>query len=160
MTDKRGTVEVTADLCDGLFDLEASYPAEMGENLPLAQTLFEYNANGQLPLRIALEKGLGIENPEDVAVEIAVEQLMKTPQGQSILLGYAAQDAQDEALAELERAFAEGLVAQDGTPTAATAEITGGGVQPGGAKQQLGGIVAGAMETGPMNRDAMAAPQV
>lgn len=157
MTGARATVELTADLCDGMFDLEAYYPNELGENLPLAQTLFEYAANGQIPLRFALEKGLGVENPEDMLVEIAVEALMKTPQGQSMMLGYAAQDAQDTALAELEKAFAQGLVAQDGTPTAAMGgmdHLTGAAPIGNPATAQLGGIVGGAMGTQSINRDA------
>jgi hypothetical protein len=105
---ERSTIELTGDLCDGVWDLEAFYPNQPGENLPFAQAFFEYNAQGQLPLRYALEKGLGVENPEDLLVEIAVEKLLQTGQGQSILLGYAAQDAQDKALSELEQMVAQG----------------------------------------------------
>ena len=157
MTSAKATVELTQNLCDGVYDLDAYYPNQIGENLPLAQTLFEYAANKQIPLRFALEKGLGIENPEDMLIEIAVEKLMELPQGQSIMLGYAAQDTQDEAMRQLELQMAQGLAMQDGTPTAAMAgmeHLTGAQMQPGGAQQQLAGVVGGAMEAGPNNNDA------
>lgn len=157
MTAARATVELTQDLCDGVYDVEAFYPNQPGENLPFAQTLFEYAANEQLPLRYALEKGLGIENPEDMLVEIAVERLLKSPQGQSMMLGYAAQDAQDSALSELEKAMAQGLATPDATPTAAlggTDHLTGAQASVGGAQQQLAGIVGGAMGTQAINNDA------
>ena len=160
MTNARATVELTADLCDGVYDLEAVYPAQAGENLPFAQTLFEYAGQGQLSLRYALEKGLGIENPEDMMIEIAVEKLLNTPPGQSLILGYAKQDANDKALSKLEEMFAAGLVAQDGTPTAAMGgmdqHLTGMAPAGNPAANQLGGIVGGAMETASVNRDAMA----
>lgn len=153
MTERRATVELTADLCDGVWDLDAYYPAVPGENLPFAQTVFEYAAQGQLPLRWALEKGLGIENPEDILVEIAVERLLQTPAGQSLILNYAAQDAQDQALAELEKAVIAGLATQDGTPTSALTGM-GGGMNP--AQAALGGIVGGAMGTQSINNAARA----
>lgn len=157
MTAARSTVELTVDLCDGVYDLDPYYPNQPGENLPFAQQLFELAGQEQLPLRYALEKGLGIENPEDMLIEIAVEKLLKMPQGQSMMLGYAAQDAQDSALADLEKSMAAGLVTPDGTPTAAMGgmeHLTG--TAPGGnpAQQQLAGIVGGGMQTQPINNDA------
>lgn len=160
MSAPRATVELTADLCDGVFDVECYYPATPGENLPFAQTLFEYNAQGQLPLRYALEKGLGIENPEEMLIEIAVEKLLASDPGQSIILGYAAQETQDKALKELEQMVSQGLAMQDGTPTAAMVgmdqHLTG--VAPPGnpAQSQLAAVVGGGMEAGPRANDARA----
>lgn len=89
-------------------------------------------------------------------MEIKVEKLLNTPQGESLLLSEAAKHLQDAAMAELAEQYAQGLIQQDGTPTDALqgkGEITGISL-PNAARSQLGGIVAGAMGTQNMVRDA------
>lgn len=157
--ERREHIELTKDMADGVYDLDAYYPSELGENLPLSQLMMDWVERNKIPLRMALEQGLGVENPEEIMIEIEVENLLKTDQGRSLLLTYAANESEDEAMAELERMFADGLITKDGTPTQAMEgmEHLQGTTVPNAVDSAIGGIMSGAMEAGPTTNDQIAA---
>jgi hypothetical protein len=159
---RREYVEMTAELADGLFDLDAYYPNAEGENLPWAQLLAEWVLQELIPHQQFLEKGMGDQSPERTIVDIQTEKfLFKTPQGQQILAELVAQElggAKEKAAYQLQQ---QGLLTQDMTPTAAMQGMPGQGQLTGTAPAQpaqsaLGGIIAGGMGTGPATADAAA----
>jgi hypothetical protein len=154
----------------GVYDYWCEYPPEEGENLPYAQMLMQWSIEGRIPLRQALEKGLGDESPDETMIEIQTEKLLfNTPQGQQYLFQLVAKKLDDQKMAQLFQAVQSGQAMPDGTPTAA---LPGGGVPPGGPTGQLagtnppqpvnsaiGGIMAGASGAGPMRQDVLASQQ-
>jgi hypothetical protein len=160
----RKAQELTQDMCQGVYDYWAEYPPEAGENIPFAQQLFGWAQAGMLPLRQALEKGLGDESPDETMIEIQTEKLLfQTPQGQQYLFQLVAKKLDDDKMAQLFQAVQAGNAMPDGTPTAA---LPNGGQPPGGqlpgtavpqpAASALGGIIAGGTQAGPMRADAIA----
>ena len=168
----RKAQELTSDMCQGVYDYWCEYPPEEGENLPYAQMLMQWSIEGRIPLRQALEKGLGDESPDETMIEIQTEKLLfQTPQGQQYLFQLVAKKLDDQKMAQLFQAVQSGQAMPDGTPTAA---LPGGGVPPGpqGPTGQLpgvvtpnpvnaaiGGIVQGALGAGAMRRDVLASQQ-
>jgi len=155
---------LTSDMPQGVYDFWAEYPPEEGENIPFAQQLFGWAQAGLIPLRQALEKGMGDESPDETMMEIQTENLLfHTPQGQQYLFQLVAKKLDDQKMAQLFQAVQSGQAMPDGTPTAA---LPGGGAPPGGqlpgtavpqpAAAALGGIIAGGTQAGPMRQDAMA----
>lgn len=163
----RQAQELTQDMCGGVYDYWAEYPPEEGENLPYAQMLMQWSLEGRIPLRQALEKGLGDENPDETMIEIQTEKLLfNTPQGQQYLFQLVGKKLDDQKMAQLFQAVQGGQAMPDGTPTAA---LPGGGVPPGAPSGQLagtnppqpvnsaiGGIMSGATGAGPMRQDVLA----
>ena len=166
----RKAQELTRDMTAGVYDFYAEYPPEDGENLPYAQMLMQWSLEGRIPLRQALEKGLGDESPDETMIEIQTEKLLfNTPQGQQYLFQLVAKKLDDDKMAQLFQAVQSGQAMPDGTPTAA---LPGGGQPPGQATGQLAGttppqpvnsaiagIMAGASGAGPMRQDALASQQ-
>lgn len=156
---RRDYAEMTADLADGLYDMDAYYPNAEGENLPWAQLLAEWSLQGLIPHQMFLEKGMGDQSPERTVVDIQVEKfLFGTPQGQQIIGEMVAESLGADREAEKYRLEQQGLMTPDGTPTQAMPQqgaLTGMGVQN-PAQSALGGIIAGGMGTGQMRADAMA----
>jgi len=165
----RQALELTQDMTDGVYDFDAEYPPEQGENLPYAQMLMQWSIEHRIPLRQALEKGMADESPDETMIEILVERLLfETPQGQQYLYELAAQEIGDERMRELFQAQQAGQATSDGTPTAALP--AGGQAQgPQGATGQLpgtapvnpvnsavGGLVAGGLQNAALRRDALA----
>jgi hypothetical protein len=161
--------ELTSDMCQGVYDYWAEYPPEEGENLPYAQMLMQWSLEGRIPLRQALEKGLGDESPDETMIEIQTEKLLfNTPQGQQYLFQLVGKKLDDEKMAQLFAAVQGGQAMPDGTPTAA---LPGGGQPPGASGQlqgtnppqpvnsAIGGIMAGAIGAGPMRQDVLASQQ-
>ncbi|MES2090878.1 MAG: hypothetical protein V4532_12985 [Pseudomonadota bacterium] len=162
---RRDYAEMTQDLADGLFDLTAYYPNAEGENLPWAQLLAEWTLQELIPHQQFLEKGLGDQSPERTIVDIQTEKfLFKTPQGQQILAEMVAEALGGQREQEQYKLQQQGLMTQDGTPTAALGGLAQGGGQgqltgtaPGNpAQSALGGIIAGGLGGGPARADAMA----
>ena len=162
----RQAQELTSDMCQGVYDFWTEYPPEEGENLPYAQMLMQWSLEGRIPLRQALEKGLGDESPDETMIEIQTEKLLfNTPQGQQYLFQLVGKKLDDERMAQLFAAVQSGQAMPDGTPTAA---LPGGG-QPSGQLQgtaapqpvnsAIGGIMAGAIGAGPMRQDVLASQQ-
>jgi hypothetical protein len=164
----RKAQELTQDTCQGVYDFWCEYPTESGDNLPYAQMLFGWAQEGMLPLRQALEKGLGDESPDETMIEIQTEKLLfHTPQGQQYLFQLVGKKLDDEKMAQLFAAVQGGQAMPDGTPTAA---LPGGGAPPGGptgaplpgtqppnpVASAVGGIMAGASGAGPMRQDVLA----
>jgi hypothetical protein len=163
----RKAQELTQDMCQGVYDYYCEYPPEEGENLPYAQLLMQWSIEGRIPLRQALEKGLGDESPDETMIEIQTEKLLfNTPQGQQYLFQLVGKKLDDEKMAQLFSAVQSGQAMPDGTPTAA---LPGGGAPPGQPTGQLqgtqppqpvnsaiGGIMAGATQAGPMRQDVLA----
>jgi len=164
----RKAQELTSDMCQGVYDFWAEYPPEEGENLPYAQMLMQWSLEGRIPLRQALEKGLGDESPDETMIEIQTEKLLfGTPQGQQYLFQLVAKKLDDQKMAQLFAAVQSGQAMPDGTPTAA---LPGGGQPgPGSPPTQLagttppqpvnsaiGGIMSGATGAGPMRQDVLA----
>lgn len=156
---RRQYAEMTADLADGLYDMDAYYPNAEGENLPWAQLLAEWTLQELIPQQMFLEKGMGDQSPERTIVDIQVEKfLFKTPQGQQIMAELVAEQLGDEREREAYKLQQQGLMSPDGTPTAAMpqqGQMTGTGV-PSAARSALGGIVAGGLQTGQLRADAAA----
>lgn len=161
----RQALELTQDMTDGVYDFDAEYPPEQGENLPYAQMLMQWSIEHRIPLRQALEKGMADESPDETMIEILVERLLfETPQGQQYLYELAAQEIGDERMRELFQAQQSGQATADGTPTAAlpagqgqpTGQLAGAGPMPIAANSAVGGIVAGGLQTGALRRDALA----
>src|SRR5215469_14633842 len=87
----RQAQELTSDMCQGVYDFWTEYPTESGDNLPYAQMLMSWAQEGLLPLRQALEKGMGDESPDETMIEIQTEKLLfHTPQGQQYLFQLVA----------------------------------------------------------------------
>jgi hypothetical protein len=170
----RQAQELTADMCGGVYDFWAEYPAESGDNLPFAQMLFQWSLEGRIPLRQALEKGLGDESPDETMIEIQTEKLLfNTPQGQQYLFQLVGKKLDDQKMAQLFSAVQSGQAMPDGTPTAA---LPGQGQPPPGqpgapgaptgqlqgtqapqpVNSAIGGIMAGATGAGPMRSDVLA----
>jgi hypothetical protein len=163
----RKALELTQDMCQGVYDFWADYPPDEGENLPYAQMLMQWSIEGRIPLRQALEKGLGDESPDETMIEIQTEKLLfNTPQGQQYLFQLVGKKLDDQKMAQLFGAVQAGQAMPDGTPTAA---LPGGGAPPGQPTGQLagtnppqpvnaaiGGIMAGATQAGPMRQDVLA----
>jgi hypothetical protein len=165
----RQAQELTQDMCQGVYDFWCEYPPEEGENLPYAQMLMQWSIEGRIPLRQALEKGLGDESPDETMIEIQTEKLLfQTPQGQQYLFQLVGKKLDDEKMAQLFAAVQGGQAMPDGTPTAA---LPGNGAPPGPTGQlagvqtpnpvnsAVGGIVQGALGAGPMRRDVLASQQ-
>lgn len=158
----RTALEFTDDLCDGVYDFDAEYPPEEGENLPYAQMLMEWSIQHRIPLRQALEKGLADETPDETMIEILTEQMLfETPQGQQYLFELAAQEMDDERMQELFAAAQKGQIAADGTPAAALPQPPGQGTLTGTAQSNpvqsaVGGIVAGGLQQAALRRAASA----
>ena len=167
----RDLVEITRDTCDSVYELVAYYRRRQGENLPYAQMTYEWWRGGGIPERMFLEEGVGTEDPEDLIVEKAAEDLLfKTEIGKMQLYEEAARQMGDEKQAEMLKLQREGLMYPDGTPQAAGRDV---GMQRGGPPDQpatgtglpneiasaVGGIVAGGLGTQSINRD-MAATDV
>jgi hypothetical protein len=169
----RKAMELTSEMTQGVYDFYADYPPEEGENLPFAQMLMQWSIEGRIPLRQALEKGLGDETPDQTMIEIQTEKLLfNTPQGQQYLFQLVGKKLDDEKMAQLFAAVQSGQAMPDGTPTAA---LPGGGQPPGlpqgptgtlpgttppqPVNSAIGGIMAGATGAGPMRRDVLASQQ-
>src|SRR5262249_17952537 len=104
--------ELDAKMCQGVYDFSAEYPAEEGENLPYAQMLMSWAQERLIPLRQALEKGMGDESPDETMIEIQTENLLfHTPQGQQYLFQLAAKKLNDEQMAQLFQAVQQGQAA-------------------------------------------------
>lgn len=165
MGHSRTAIDLTADLCDDVFDLSAYYRRQKGENLPWAQVLAEWTKAGLIPHRQFLEDGTGDEEPEDTMVELAVEDLIfKTPQGRLQLYEEAAREMGDERMAELLRLQESGQMTPDGVPTAALREpdraqpLTGmATTNP--VESSVGGLMSGALGTRERVRDVAAQQQ-
>jgi len=160
----RKAQELTTDMTQGVYDYWCEYPPEEGENLPYAQMLMQWSLEGRIPLRQALEKGLGDESPDETMIEIQTEKLLfQTPQGQQYLFQMVAKKLDDEKMAQLFQAVQSGQAMPDGTPTAA---LPGGGAPqlagttvPQPVNSAIGGIMAGATGAGPMRQDVLASQQ-
>jgi hypothetical protein len=169
----RKALELTQDMTQGVYDYYADYPPEEGENLPYAQMLMQWSIEGRIPLRQALEKGLGDETPDDTMIEIQTEKLLfQTPQGQQYLFQLVGKKLDDQKMAQLFQAVQAGQAMPDGTPTAA---LPGGGQPPGlpqgptgnlpgtavpnPVNSAVGGLMAGAIGAAAMRRDALASQQ-
>lgn len=167
--------EMSADLCDGVYDVEAYFPNAEGENLPYAQLLAEWTLNGLIPHLTFLEKGMGDPSPERTMVQIEAEKfLFKTPEGQQTLNEMIAQELGDQKAQEAFRLQQQGRMLPDGTPAAAAqglpppspgvaavAAAPGAGAMtgtnvPNVVQSALGGIVAGGIGSGPMVADQTA----
>jgi hypothetical protein len=160
---RRDYAEMTADLADGLYDLNAYYPNAEGENLPWAQLLAEWVLQELIPHQQFLEKGMGDQSPEKTIIDIQTEKfLFKSPQGQQILAEMVAEELGGEREREAFKLQQQGLLSPDGTPMAAMQGVPGGqgqltGTAPGNpAQSALGGIIAGGLGTAPQTADAMA----
>jgi len=165
----RKAMELTNDMCQGVYDFWADYPPEEGENLPLAQMMMQWSLEGRIPLRQALEKGLGDETPDETMIEIQTEKLLfQTPQGQNYLFQLVAKKLDDQKMAQLFQAVQSGQAMPDGTPTAAlpnsgqppgpTGQLMGTQV-PNPVNSAIGGIIQGALGAGPMRQDVLASQQ-
>jgi hypothetical protein len=163
----RSAQELTQDMAQGVYDYWCEYPTESGDNLPYSQMMMSWAQERLIPLRQALEKGLGDESPDETMIEIQTENLLfHTPQGQQYLFQLVGKKLDDEKMAQLFSAVQQGQAMPDGTPTAA---LPGGGM-PGGPTGQalpgtappnpvasaIGGIMAGATGAGPMRQDVLA----
>jgi len=163
----RKAQELTQDMTGGVYDFWCEYPPEEGENLPYAQMLMQWSIEGRIPLRQALEKGLGDESPDETMIEIQTEKLLfNTPQGQQYLFQLVGKKLDDQKLAALFQAVQSGQATPDGTPTAALPQGPQGptGQLPGTNPPQpvnsaIGGIMAGAAGGGPMRQDVLASMQ-
>lgn len=165
---RKKQVVLSADSCEGTWDLDANYPPVEGENLPLAQMMGEWVLQGLLPRRKFLETGLGDPTPEQTIVETEAEKfLFTTPQGQQVLASEIAAELGDQKEQEAYALQQKGQMTADGTPTAATQGLPpptapgGQGVLPGTApanptNSAVGGIVAGGIGSGPATNDAQA----
>lgn len=160
--ERRKYSEMTAGLCDGLYDLTAFYPNAEGENLPWAQLLAEWTLQELIPQQMFLEKGMGDQSPERTIVDIQVEKfLFKTPQGQQILGEMVVEQLGGEREQEAFKLQQEGRLSPDGTPTDAMQGVGGQGqltgtAVPNGTDSALGGIIAGGLQTGQLRNDAAA----
>jgi hypothetical protein len=144
----RKAQELTRDMTQGVYDYWCEYPPEKGENLPFAQMLMQWSIEGRIPLRQALEQGLGDENPDETMIEIQTEKLLfNTPQGQQYLFQLVGKKLDDQRMAQLFQAVQSGQAMPDGTPTAA---LPGGG-QPPGQPQGPTGQLAGVNPPQPVN---------
>jgi hypothetical protein len=169
----RQAQELTQDMCQGVYDFWADYPPEEGENLPFAQMLMQWSIEGRIPLRQALEKGLGDEAPDETMIEIQTEKLLfGTPQGQQYLFQLVGKKLDDEKMAQLFAAVQGGQAMPDGTPVAA---LPNGGRPPGAPQgptgtlqgtttpnpvnSALGGIIQAGLQSAALRRDALASQQ-
>jgi hypothetical protein len=157
----------TKDLM-GDFGVEVIFPMRKGSNLPLAQGMFQWWKGGALSLYTWLQEGWGEEQPDEEVDRINVETALKSPDGQKLVWSLAAKIQGDSEMTTIAGLQQAGKMGPGGTPTAllpprplAQAD---GGVPPGQAGAEvgntataaLGGIMAGAMGTGPQARVAAA----
>lgn len=144
----------------GDFSVEVIFPMKKGSNLPLAQGMFQWWKGGALSLYTWLQDGWGEEHPDEEVDRINVENALKSEQGQKLIWELAARMQGDREMAKIARLKEEGEMGPGGTPTALMPPKPGesdGGVPAGNAgievgntaASAMGGIMAGAMGTGP-----------
>ena len=158
--------ELTKNMAQGVYDFRAEYPPEQGENLPYAQMLMQWSIEGRIPLRQALEQGLGDEQPDQTMIEILVERLLfQTPQGQQYLFNMVSKELGDQQMQQLFQQVQGGQAMPDGTPMAALPNGGQGRPQlqgvntPNPVNSAIGGMLQGALQSNTMRRDVMAGQQ-
>lgn len=164
----RAVIEVDPDMFGDTWNVTAEIPQNIEDNMPLAQVLAEHHSQGKIPLRFYLEKGLGITDPDVFEAELRAEQAMSTPYGLAMLNLEAAQYAGDEeqaaimegiAAQELLKILPQGPETSDNVmPAASLAGMQGpamtGMVAPNPVDSAVGGVMAGAMQSGGMAQSA------
>jgi hypothetical protein len=125
--------------------------------------LMQWSIEGRIPLRQALEQGLGDEQPDQTMIEILVERLLfQTPQGQQYLFNMVGKELGDQQMQQLFHAVQGGQAMPDGTPMAALPNGGQGRPQLGGVStpnpvnSAIGGMVQGALQSNAMKRDVLA----
>lgn len=163
----RAIIEIDPEMFGDVWQVTAEVPAEIGDNMALAQVLSEHHDRGKIPHEWLLEKGYGDPAPDVTIAKIQAEKAMNTPLGLAQLNMMAAKIAGDEQMADI----MEGLAAQElvklmpmeqpnpnnVVPSAIGAGLQapqGGGmtgmVAPNPVDASVGGIMAGAMNAGAM----------
>jgi hypothetical protein len=157
-------VEVSASDLGGDFSVEVIFPQKKGANLTLAQGMFQWWKGGGLSHYTWLQDGWGEENPDDELDRIRVEKALESQDGQQLVWELAARIKGDREMAKIARLKQQGkmtpggnpaslipprprgdLMSQAGTPTGGMQGIQNGNP----AAAALGGIMNGAMQTGP-----------
>jgi hypothetical protein len=153
----------------GDWSVEVIFPMRKGSNLPLAQGMFQWWKGGALSLYTWLAEGWGEEQPDEEIDRINVETALKSPDGQKLVWQLAGSIQGDREMAKIAGLQQANKLGPGGTPTAlmppkpttqqAPGPMDGGpstgdaGLQVGNtAGAAMGGIMAGAMQTGPQAR--------
>jgi len=158
----------TKDLL-GDWSVEVIFPMRKGSNLPLAQGMFQWWKGGALSLYTWLQEGWGEEQPDEEVDRINVETALKSPNGQQLVWKLAAKIQGDTEMTTIANLQQQGKMGPGGVPTALMParptdllNQSDGGVPPGNAgvevgnvaQSAMGGVMAGALGTGPQARVA------
>ncbi len=175
-------LELSSTDLHGDWTVEIIFPMKKGSNLPLAQGMFQWWKGGALSLYTWLQDGWGEEHPDEEVDRINVENALKSEQGQALIWQLAAKIQGDQEMTKIAQLKQDGELGPGGTPTALMPPRPGakgptnnaarpgesdGGVPAGNAGLEvgntaasaMGGIMAGAMGTGPQARVAGATGQ-
>lgn len=171
---KRDIVKLKPELCGSVYDVQAYYPAQFGDNLARTQQLIDAWQKGACTFIEMRERGFDDEAPDETLAQLGAEAWYRSQEGQQYMLAQAAKYVGDEEMRQLFEAQSQGQVDANGTPIAmndgvppAQPPAQFGPGQPGQnpmappaqpgmmtdmpnvAASQLGGIVSGAMSAGP-----------
>lgn len=149
-------IELDPEIVRGNYRLKAIVKKEFGENPVATQQRAEIVDKKIMPLRWMLEEE-GVESPEQVVAEVAVEGIMSGELGQREILAVAQQITQDKKLKELLTLIKnQEVIPENGDPIAAVqaglegpegGHMTGlGGAQL--AQNALSGTIGGGMQAG------------
>jgi hypothetical protein len=168
---RHNLLELTANDINGDYRVEVIFPMKKGSNLALAQGMFQWWKGGGISHYTWLQDGWGEEQPEEEQDRIRVEQALNSDKGQELIWTLAARIQGDREMAKIAQLQQAGKLAPGGTPNALMPPRPGGapgtgtgmpaageaGVAVGNVgASALGGVMSGAMQTGPQAQVAQA----
>lgn len=151
---ERRILQIDPELAGDVYEIEAEYVKQPGENLALRQQNFDLVQKSLMPLRKALEAD-GDPAPEVTIAEIEYDKVRQSDIGQARILELMAKIAGDEEMQQLLEAQAAAKAGPNGAPAGSFAGLTPppmapslpGLAQPNVAASAEGGIIAGQMNS-------------
>ncbi len=166
--DRDGTVhaihELSADDLEGDFSVEVLFPTKKGQNLPLAQAMFQWFKEGGISHYTWLQDGLGEEQPEKEQDRIWVEQRLRSPEGEAYVNELIGKYSGDHELTKIAALQQQGKVTPGGLPASVLPARPQGAALAGPmsgnpAQSAVAGMMSGQSMAGPMSQVLQAVGQ-
>ena len=155
---ERRILQIDPELAGDIYEIEAEYVKQPGENLALRQQNFDLVQKSLMPLRKALEAD-GDPSPEVTIAEIEYDKVRQSEIGQARILELMAKISGDEEMQKLLEAQAAAKAGPNGQPTGSFAGLQPPPMAPslpGLTLADVGASALGGIVGGQMNAAALA----
>jgi hypothetical protein len=116
---QRDIIELQPKWVGPIYNLEAFYPEDAGDNMAEKQQLAQLLLQGLVTFREFRERGFGDQNPAATLIEIFVDQYLRTDAGRAEIAQLAAEMMGQESNDEKQKLIDQQKLTPGGTPMAA-----------------------------------------